>query len=245
MSAADWAARCLECFHHQQYAESDALARRGLADFPDDGLLWQLHGAASWFLGDLAAARRALETAQTLAPLQPLSRCALAGAYSQTGDSELARALYVSLLQDDRCPSSLLPKVATGLGRLGEYWTALQVCRKLARLQPTHHAAYFGLAYYMAKLDYPSECYLRHLVRAHQLAPELLPYRINLAMLLADLGRAEHAHRLIRELPAAAIACTCWLHRLIDLCDTVGDDAQGRAFRERLDHLLSCPGSNS
>jgi len=245
LSAADWAARCLDCFHRQDYAESDAVARRALAFFPDDGLLWQLHGTAVWFLGDHAATRRALETASQLTPLQPLARCALAGSYAHTGDSQLARELYVGLLQDDRCPTSLLPKVATGLGCLGENWLALQVCRKLARLQPTHHAALFGLAYYMARLDYPGECYLRHLVRAHQLAPDRLPYRVNLALLLAELGRIEHAHRLVRDLSAEGIGCTCWLRRLIAVCEAVGDDEQGQAFQQRLKQLHSQPERNS
>lgn len=245
LSAADWAARCLAAFHRQDYAECAHLAQTALDQFPDDGLLWQLQGTAAWYFGDHARARQTLETASTLSPLQHLARCALAGAYAKTGDAALARDLFVSLLQDDRCPTLLLPKVATGLGCLGEHWFALQVCRKLARLQPSHHPAFFGLAYYMARLGYPGECYLRHLVRAHHLAPEMLPYRLNLAAVLTELGRAEHAQRLVRDLSPTQLSCPCQLQRLLAVYEAVGDEAGVRATQQRLAQLHSPVQPNS
>ena len=237
ITAAEFAAACLDHFHQHQFAEANERARLGLEQFPEDGLLWQLHGNACWFLRDYETARSALETASALVPLQPLARCALAGSYAHTGEPLFAKETYVELLQDERCPAALLPRIAVGLGQLGEWWLALQTCRKLARLQPNHHAALFGLAYYMARLEYPSECYLRHLLRAHQLAPELLTYRVNLACLLAGMGQQEQAYELVRQVPAERIGCACWVRRIAAIAEQAGDETLQRVYEERLAQL--------
>src|SRR5262249_33284521 len=159
-------------FQQHNYAAADEIALRALDRYPGNGLLWQLHGTARWFMGDGPAARSALEIARALKPLQPLAACALASCYVEAGETEKAREIYVALLGDDRCPPAVLPKVAAGLGRIEEHWLALQVCRKLARREPTHHAAFFGMAFYMARLGYPAQSCLPRLLRAHQLAPD-------------------------------------------------------------------------
>jgi len=235
--ADDLVTRCLNLFQQQCYAEASALACAALEDHPEHALLWQLHGTACWFLNDFAGARAALETAVFFGPLQALARVALAGAYARTGEPAAALGVYRHLLQDERTPAAVLPRVAVGLGLLGEDWLALQVCRKLARVQPNHHAAFFGMAYYMARMEYPPECFLRHLLRAHQLEPDRLTYRVNLALALAELGQDEQAYNLVKDVPPASVGCGCWLRRLAVLCAAVGDDVRREAFARRLEQL--------
>lgn len=233
----DLVARCLELFQQQCYAEASALACGALEDHPEHPLLWQLHGTACWFLQDYPGARNALETAVFHGPLQPLSRVALAGTYARTGEPAAAVGVYRHLLQDERTPAALLPRISVGLGSLGEDWLALQVCRKLARLQPHHHAAFFGMAYYMARMEYPAECFLRHLLRAHQLQPDRLTYRVNLALALAELGQDDQAYDLVKDVAPESVGCICWLRRLAVLCAAVGDDARRDGFARRLEQV--------
>jgi len=224
-------AGCVSLYHRGELCAAEAAARQCLEDFPDDGRFWQLHGILCWQRGDLATARSALETASCLRPLAPQGRCALAHAYLALGPVDVAHFMYVSLAQDDRCPSALLPKVATGLGMLKDHATALEVCVKLAQREPRHHGAFFGMAYYMARLDYSTASILDPLVKAHNLAPRVPLYRVNLALLYAELGRHNEAYLLICEVKPEEVPENFPVHRLADIFAMVGDRERWSTFQ--------------
>ena len=64
-------------------------------------------------------------------------------------------AILVFLAEDGRCPTPLLPDVARGLGRAGEYGLALEVCQRLTVLRPAYHPAWFGVAFSLRQLGRP------------------------------------------------------------------------------------------
>jgi tetratricopeptide (TPR) repeat protein len=227
--------RGAELLRGRRFREADCCAREGLRDCPDDGRLWQLHGTARWALGDYLGACSALETASALRPLYPLARCALADAYVRTGRSEVARVIYRHLAEGDGCPTELLPKVVAGLGQLEEYEPALKVCRRLVDRNPSHHAAFFGIAYYLALLDSPPGPVLEALHRAFDLAPHVLVYRLNLAWLLAGVGQGENAYALLCAVPVEEVSCPFWLRRMLAVFETAGDEHLSQACRERLE----------
>ncbi len=227
-------AHCVALYQGRDLAAAEDALRQLLPEFPDDGRFWQLYGIIRWQRGDLKTARFALETASCLRPLAPLARCALAHAYLHLGPIEVARFLYLSLAEDERTPTALLPKVATGLGCLREEDAALQVCVRLARCEPRHHAAFFGMAYYMARLDYPAASILDPLAKAHNLAPRIVIYRLNLALLYAELGRDAEAYLLLCEIEPNDVPAAFPVERLLALFAAVGDEARLRAFRRCL-----------
>jgi pentatricopeptide repeat protein len=229
--------RCLELFHRGQVLQADRLAEARLGEFPDDGELWQLRGLLRQRLGDLDGACAALETASMLVPLESSARCALADCYARTGRIELARDLYRHLAGDGRCPTPLLPAVASGLGALGDHETALEVCQELSRRDSTRHEALFGMAFYMRRLGYPIETILPVVARAHELAPQLRLYRVLLGSLLAGVGRQEEAYDLLRGVAVESVRCCGCLRRMMAVFRLAGDEARYVACRKQAERV--------
>ena len=225
--------RCLEHFHRGRFPQAERLARAGLREFPEDGLLWQLLGMFRQRAGDFVSASEALETASLLVPLDPSVRCALADCHARLGRAELARQLYRLLAGDGACPTALLPAVASGLGSVGEDATALDVCRELSRREPTRHEAFFGMAFYMRRLGHPVESLIPVVTHAHDLAPEIVTYRVFLASLLATTGKHQEAYELLRDVPPESVRCSGCLRRMMAVFRLAGDDARARDCREQ------------
>ena len=229
--------RCLDHFHRGRFSQAETLARVGLREFPKDGHLWQLLGLFRQRAGDFAGASEALETASLLMPLAPSARCTLADCHARLGRVELARQFYRHLAGDDACPTALLPAVASGLGSVGEDATALDVCRELSRREPTRHEAFFGMAFYMRRLGHPVEALIPVVTRAHDLAPEIVTYRVLLASLLATTGEHQEAYELLHDVPSESVQCAGCLRRMMAVFRLAGDDARSRDCREQAERL--------
>jgi tetratricopeptide (TPR) repeat protein len=202
-------------FDEGDFATAAGLCRDALRDRPDDGDLWQLCGTAYWELGLAEDAQEALETASCLKPLSPIAQCALAEVYTRANQVESAKAICANLAQRDDCPVPLMPRVARGLGRLGEHSLALQVCERIVALRPFHHPALFGVAFYKSALGAPPEEILPYVRGAYELAPNVCSYRVSLASLLAMLGRCDEAYEVAREVPAEQVHCPNCVRRLV------------------------------
>lgn len=210
-------------FDEGDFARAVELCRDALRARPDDGDLWQLCGAAYWELGLVEDAQEALETASCLKPLNPLAQCALAEVYTRTNQVESAKAICANLAGRDDCPVPLMPRVARGLGRLGEYRLALTVCERLVALRPCHHAALFGVAFYRSALGARPEEILPYVAAAHELAPQVCSYRVSLASVLALLGRCQDAYDIVRDVPAEEVHCPDCVRRLVPVFRRVRD----------------------
>jgi Flp pilus assembly protein TadD len=229
--------RCLGLFHQGLIPEADRLAEEGLESSPDDGDLWQIKGLLRQRMGDFAGARSSFETASLLVPLSPSARCALADCYARTGQAAPARDLYRHLAGDGRCPTELLPAVASGRGGVGDDEAALGACRELVRRDPARHEAHFGVAYYLRRLGHPAEAALPAVARAHELAPSVPLYRVALASLLAHAGEHEEAYDLLRGVDPRSVGCRCCLGRMMSVFLRAGDVARFGACRVRADRI--------
>ncbi|WP_020470104.1 tetratricopeptide repeat protein [Zavarzinella formosa] len=145
----------LECFHEDDFPETIRVCHRGLDQHPDTGRLWEILGLAHWMRGEIQAALSPLETASLYVPLQPLAQLALAAAYAWANKPDLARTVYKHLADCPGFPVPLMPRLAAGLGRIGENEAALLVCEKLVELRPDYHPAWFGIAFYRRRLGRP------------------------------------------------------------------------------------------
>jgi hypothetical protein len=100
------------------------------------------------------------------------------------------------------------------------------------------HEALFGMAYYMRRLGSPLQAIIPIVRRAQALAPHLLPYRVLLASLLAEVGQMEEAYELLlRDASPASVNCPCCLHRMLTIFRIAGDEARSREVQGRIDHL--------
>lgn len=216
------------------------LCREALARSPEEGELWQLCGTACWELGLLDDAQEVLESASCLKPLSPLAQLSLAEVYTRTRHLESARSAASDLADREDCPVSLLPRVARSLGQLGEFSLALSVCERLVVLRPFHHAAVFGVAFYRSALGQRPEQILPWLMRAFELAPDVISYRVSLASVLAGLQRSREAYDLVREVPPHIVTCRVVLQRLLPVFLDVGDHTAYAAWQARLTPMRGC-----
>ena len=183
--------------------------------------------------GTIRRLRCALETASLLVPLEPASRCALAECHARAGRKELACDLYRQLGRDEKCPTTLLPAVAAGLGSLGQNEAALAACRKIVRRDPEHHHAHFGVAFYLRRLGRPLQAVIAAVSRAHELRSRVSLYRLSLAALLDHSGQREEACDLLRDVDPTAVQCRACLRRAMAIFQEAGDWERFEAFRRR------------
>ena len=224
--------RRFELYHRGELAHANELSEHALHKFSDDGALWQLDGLVRRDRGDFDGARRALEMASVLIPLNPGAQCALAECYARARQPELAHDLYRYLAKSGRSPTALLSAIASGLGSVGDNESALEVCRELSRREPTQHEAFFGIAFYMRRLAYPVEMVIPVATRAHELAPQFIPYRVLLASLLASIGEYKEASDLLRDIPPDSVRCRCCLRRMMTIFRLAGEHTLSDACQE-------------
>jgi tetratricopeptide (TPR) repeat protein len=225
--------RCFELAGAGRLDEAGDLAEQALAVEEENGSLWRFVGLMRHQAGDFVGACEALETAQLLVPLDPAAYCALAECLARTGCRGLAGEIYRGLATREGTPERLLPTVAAGLGYLGEYSSALDVCVDLTRRRPESPEAHFGVAFYLRRLGKPPSAALPHIARAHELAPDVALYRISLATLLDHAGRREEAYDLLRDVDLDSVSCRCCLRRMTTIFLAVGDASRGETCRRK------------
>ena len=213
----DILSRCFELAGAGQLDEAGDLAEQALEWEGDNGGLWRFVGLLRHRAGDFRGARDALETAQALVPFDPTTSCVLAESLARTGHAGPAREVYDALTADERCPDKLMPAIAAGLGYLGENGRALDVCVELIRL------------------GRPPESALSYVPRAHELAPDVVLYRISLATLLDHAGRRDEAYDLLRRVDLDGVSCRCCLRRMTTIFLAAGDSGRGETCRRRAD----------
>jgi Flp pilus assembly protein TadD len=229
--------RVVQLYDEGEYALAADLARHHLQESPEDGRLWQIYGTACWNRRDFDSALEALEQATALVPLHPLAQLALAACYVCKGEQDLACVIYEHL-GENVAGTEMLSTVAARLGALGRHEGALRVCCKITDLDPSHHQAFFGVAYYLSRLGNPPEALIPPLAMAMDLAPHIHHYRINLAFALAQAGRQDQAHELLKVVPLEAVRCPCWMRRMQAIFESVGDHARSLVCQVRLSCLL-------
>jgi len=88
------------------------------------------------------------------------------------------------------------------------------------------------MAFYMRRLGHPAASLILVVTRAHDLAPELVTYRVLLASLLAHTGEPQEAYELLRDVPLESVRCTGYLRRMIAVFHLAGEDAHSHDRRE-------------
>ncbi len=216
---------------------ASTVARQFLQDEPDDGALWQILGLAHYRQGNTDEALGALETASVYIPLDLRAQFALASCYLQKQKFALARLMFRHLGRKAH-DSDLLSATAAKLGSFQQDEAALAVCRRITLLHPAHHQAHFGVAFYLARLGAKPETMLPPLALAHDLAPEVTQYAVNLAFLWAKLDRHELAHTVLKSISMEDISCPCWIQRMQSIFERAGDALSVMMCKARLSCLL-------
>ncbi|HWL09943.1 MAG TPA: hypothetical protein VNQ76_16175 [Planctomicrobium sp.] len=218
------------------------LATLSLDDDSDQGRLWELKGLLHADQGEVELARKALETANSLVPLQPEGRCTLAECYTLEGMTDLARDLFCSLVEWDQTQTTLLLRIASSFDRIGRADLSVHACRKASLRDPGFARPFYEMAYYMRRCQYPPhliESMARHAV---QLDPDSISYRIGLAAFLHSLNRMQDAYQVISDMTLGQlrrVTCHCCLTRLVDVCEAGNDLERTQACHERLLEITS------
>ncbi|MBL9081048.1 MAG: hypothetical protein JNK76_04540, partial [Planctomycetales bacterium] len=180
--------RVAEAYARRDWETCNQLLRDRFVQNPDDGRCLQWLGLVWHAQGAFAAARRALESASLLVPLWVPAQVALAEAYQRCGRRDDALTILRFLAERNDVPTNQLPRISAALGKLGEYALALDVCREASLREVDDDEACFGMAYFMQKLGYPTECVLPLLRRALALEPERPLYRLSVGVVCARTG---------------------------------------------------------
>lgn len=227
-----------------RYQESLELACLQLQRSPDNGKLWEIRGLAHDALGHGASAIDALENATLLVPLSAAGQCVLAKCYESAGKRALARDMYHYLLSLESLPDSLWGVIAAGLGRVGDAALALEACRRAAARELDSGQPFFGMAHYMARLNYPLETIAAVLRKAVDIEPDRFPYRFALATVCRQLGRRDEAYQAIRAAVNTErlreIRCARCLRGLETILREAGDDVLSGVCRRHLAEIKSC-----
>jgi Flp pilus assembly protein TadD len=181
------------------------LAARAVEQFPDHGDVWELLGFTRVRHREFAGAVDAFETATLLKPITAAARFHLAIAYAATGRRQLAVFLCRMLVENPSTPDSLLPIVASHLGKWGEFQEALGACHVILQRNPGRHEAHFGIGFYLRRMGVASGIAAAAIAEAHRLSPETPLYRVVLASLWHEMGHLEDAYDLLRDIPASSL----------------------------------------
>ena len=243
--AEDVVRRSMDLYHRGESAEAEDVVRDGLRRFPDDGDLWQLDGLMRHGRGDFCGARESLMTAGLLVPLDPSAqwrwRSATCGPARRSWPAAcIGTSPRIAAARRRCCRRS--PPAWGASGRTAWPWTSARSCR---RREPERHEALVGMAFYMRRLGRPAEAIIPVAARAHELAPQIAPYRVLLASLLSGTGRHREAAELLRGLAPDSIQCRGCLRRMTTIFHLAGDLAMAEAFRRRARRIGDSPRATS
>ncbi|MBN8627616.1 MAG: hypothetical protein J0M17_19230 [Planctomycetes bacterium] len=225
--------RVAEAYARRDWETCNQLLRDRFVQNPDDGRCLQWLGLVWHAQGAFAAARRALESASLLVPLWVPAQVALAEAYQRCGRRDDALTILRFLAERNDVPTNQLPRISAALGKLGEYALALDVCREASLREVDDDEACFGMAYFMQKLGYPTECVLPLLRRALALEPERPLYRLSVGVVCARTGLLDEAYELLCGVDPSRVTCASCLQTMARLFEQFGDATRHDAVLAR------------
>ena len=231
--------RAVSLFNDNRLDDAVDLVTAELDQRPDDGRLWELLGTLAYAKEDFELALTAIERASLLIPLSPRAQLVLAKCYDRGGFRESAAAIYCHLATLPDLAVDLLATLAAGLGRCGECELALQVCRRAAESFPDRADPHLGIVHYMRRLRRPVKQILPSMFRAHHLEPDNVEYRVRLAWMLHESGCSAAGAYLLEGVDCEEFSCIRCLTLMQTIFDSVGDDANANACRQRLAILAS------
>ncbi|WP_339731976.1 hypothetical protein [uncultured Gimesia sp.] len=230
-----------QSYEKKRWDEGVCLTQSLLKQFPHDGRVWELSGLIFRELTSYKLAQGALETANTLIPLSDQAQLALADCYLHVGQRELAGEMLQFLSENAGISSTLQSEVEERLQKLSAAVDPKDDGDQSAyhgpKLTAEHH---YNLAHSMGHLGYPPECVEQEILRAIELAPDCLEYRIGLAGFLSQVHRAEEGYQYVAKLSLFEISqlqCECCLERLVKVFHAGGDHCRLLACMDRVEEV--------
>lgn len=222
--------RVIYLFRQGLHYQALELISQLLDSSPDDGKAWELKGLIEDALQWQRASTHSLETATTLIPISASGQYVLAKNYLETGRRSLARSVFSILLQRKDIPEKLLPAISSYLGQYSDLThLALEACRKAVEIDSECAESWFGIACFMAKMDYPQEHIANVLRKAVMIDPEHRHYRIALGNLLKQIGQVNEAYLVVKAInifELREIQCIDCLQKLIAIFSLANDTAR-------------------
>ncbi len=209
-------------------------------EYPDDGELLELQGIVLNSINDFDGAISSLEKATALVPLSFEGQLALAECYRRNQFVESASVIYLHLFEQRNLPTKHLSELAVGLAAMGDVQRALEVCREAVGRDPECDQALYGVAHYMGRCGYPIELILPVLENVFKLAPDVVRYRVSLAVACIVGGKSDRAKKLTAPMnkeQLSTVHCASCLSRIGALYLLAGDEERGRYCIRRSESL--------
>lgn len=228
-------------YETKRWDEGVSLSQSLLRQFPHDGRVWELSGLIFRELTSYKLAQGALETANTLIPLSDQAQLALVDCYLHVEKKELASGMLQFLSEKSGVPQKLQTEIELRLQNLSISENDSHYNDKSENHGPSltaeHH---YNLAHSMGSLGYPPENVEQEILRAIELAPDCLEYRIGMAGFLSQVHRAEEGYQYVAKLSMLDISqlqCECCLERLVKVYHAGGDHSRLIACMDRAEEV--------
>ncbi len=201
-------------------------------------------GIALWLWNRVPEAIKSFEAALELAAMQPATELIYIQCLASVGRRRFASNALRHLLKQLDISESSLESLASKLGRVGEYYLALQVCQHLVIKNPASPDAWYGIAFYQERLGCAPQSLLTPLRRAVLFSGSICA-RVHLARVLFQLEELPEAYVLVRFIPVDAIDRLCWANTIFQIAMAQQDYLLAERVRVQLSKLYECSTSSS
>ncbi|WP_417746264.1 tetratricopeptide repeat protein [Rosistilla oblonga] len=227
-------------YHRGEYAEVVGMLQPRSEELSAEEL--QLLGLALHDLGRPLEAADAIEKASLICPVSDEVRIALASCYAQLRRTDLARELYLQLALTRKLPPALMLRIAAGLEAIDSPQLAMQVCEWITEQDDSIAQAYYDMGRYAACAGQPLYITEVLTIRALQLEPQNVQFRVGLVSLLIQLRRDDEAIRellLLSRSDLQQVRCFSCLERIAEMLQRHGHTALARDCRAQVARLRS------
>ena len=224
-------------YEYGEYRRSLEILQASMNEVRDDGKAWRLKGLAHYELREISEAADALEHAALLVPLCPLAQCRLAQSYVRLRRREVALLIFQHLVSLHDLPEHISECVAKGLLQIDACDMALMFCLNQLKRFRNSHRLLFTTSSVMRRLSYDHEEALPFSLRALQLRPNNLYYRISCAQQMVAVDQRGAAVELLAEVNLDRVQSIASLNRLLLLFERLDDQASAEHCHMRLQQI--------
>jgi len=229
------AARMLRCGEVRQTLD---LLGEAIERFPADPRARQMRGCLLHKTGEFEEAIADLELARAAGCSCATSELALADCYRRRGERSRCLSLVMRFVDEEKSCIGILSQAACQLGAIGEYSSALVVCEQIVERQPDAHQAWFGAAYYRARLAFNVPQIAPCIDKARNLEPSSSLYALNQSLLDLAGGRVARGWRILEAIHPMHFRCPTVIKTVAELYERHGQADRAAVWQERLGDLV-------
>ncbi|MDG1512142.1 MAG: tetratricopeptide repeat protein [Mariniblastus sp.] len=216
-----WIERVRSAYVSCNYPLATKLMEQALIETKSAASLLEIAGMMAYERGQYQEAIRLIEAAMFEVCLSISGQLTLANACLKVGNVATAETTLSFLVECvDRVPCAMLLDLTHNLVEIGRDDLAIEVCRAALSRHPGDDNAAFGVGFYIYRSGGSLEWAQMYMSRAVELNPLCSMYRVNLAIVHAELGQWAEAYFQTTQVQVSEVrnlSCGCLVERVKDI----------------------------